>query len=191
MLQLTGYSDRYSGSPGDTITFYVNSENNRGYRADIVRLIHGDTNPDGPGFKEELLNTSVSGEYPGRNQVIHGGSYIVVPDAAPLRDLDSLTLQVFVWSTTPGKGVQGLLTKWLEPDNSGYGLFIGENGAAEFRVGDGKKVEKVSSGKQILPKVWYLVAASLDALERQREPLPGACPHGGERRPRDEPAPPA
>ena len=163
MMELTGYTDRYSGSPGDTIRFYVNSENSLPYRADMVRLIHGDTNPDGPGFKEEVLEGPVSGEYKGRNQVIHGGSYVVMPDAAPLR-VESFTLQTFVWSTTPEKGVQGLVTKWLDSDRSGYGLFIGEDGSLELRIGDGSgRVERVSSGKPLLRKVWYVAAASYDA----------------------------
>ena len=42
MLRITGYSDTYSVCPGDTVTFYVNSEKNEDYQADIVRLIHGD-----------------------------------------------------------------------------------------------------------------------------------------------------
>ena len=52
-LGITGYSDRISVQPGQTIQFYVHSERSESYRADIVRLIHGDTNPDGPGYKEE------------------------------------------------------------------------------------------------------------------------------------------
>lgn len=48
MLRITGYSDRYSIRPGDDITFYVNSEKGEDYEAKLVRLIHGDTNPDGP-----------------------------------------------------------------------------------------------------------------------------------------------
>jgi len=62
MLRITGYSDVYSLHPGDTVKFYVNSEKGEGYQADIVRLIHGDTNPEGPGFKEEVKKTPVSGK---------------------------------------------------------------------------------------------------------------------------------
>ena len=53
MLRITGYSDRLSVRPGEDITFYVHSEDEESYRVDIVRLIHGDTSPEGPGFKEE------------------------------------------------------------------------------------------------------------------------------------------
>ena len=51
MLKITGYSDKYSAHPGEEIKFYVNAEYNDNYETQIVRLIHGDTNPEGPGYK--------------------------------------------------------------------------------------------------------------------------------------------
>ena len=90
MLQLTGYGSRLSAAPGDAVQFFVNSEQRRPYRADIVRLIHGDLHPDGPGFKEQEIGTPVSGEYPARHQVILAGSFVIVPDAPPLH-VESLT----------------------------------------------------------------------------------------------------
>ena len=53
-MRVVGYADRFSIQPGETIKFMVSSEVPQ-YRADIVRLIHGDTNPKGPGFKEEVV----------------------------------------------------------------------------------------------------------------------------------------
>ena len=47
MLRITGYSDKCSVTPGDEITFYVHSEFGESYQSDIVRLINGDTNPEG------------------------------------------------------------------------------------------------------------------------------------------------
>ncbi|MFL5693964.1 MAG: hypothetical protein ACJ795_19405, partial [Ktedonobacteraceae bacterium] len=67
-------SDQLSMMPGKTIRFMVNCEGAEKYRVDLVRLIHGDTNPAGPGFKEEVIETPISGEYPGRKQVIYSGS---------------------------------------------------------------------------------------------------------------------
>ena len=55
MLKITGYSDKYQAFPGEKIKFYINSEHNENYEVQIVRLIHGDTNPDGPGYKEEEI----------------------------------------------------------------------------------------------------------------------------------------
>ena len=94
MLRITGYSDKYSVCPGDEITFYVNSEKNEPYKADIVRLIHGDTNPEGPGFKEKVIKAPCNKNYTGKNQKIHGGSYGCI-QADHRMDTDSFTLQAF------------------------------------------------------------------------------------------------
>jgi len=56
MLKITGYSDKYSAHPGEEIKFYINAEYNDNYKTQIVRLIHGDTNPEGPGYKEEEID---------------------------------------------------------------------------------------------------------------------------------------
>ena len=62
MLRITGYSDRLSVRPGEAITFYVHSEEDEAYEAQIVHLIHGDTSPEGPGFKEEPVEAAVNGD---------------------------------------------------------------------------------------------------------------------------------
>ena len=160
MLRITGYSDCYSIRPGDDITFYVNSEKGEDYEAKLVRLIHGDTNPDGPGYKEEEIAAPFDGSYTGRNQKIHGGSYVIVPHDERM-SVSSFTIQAFIFPTTPTKGRQGILTKWV--DDTGYGLFVDDDGSLALCIGDGDHVHKLSSGKPLLRKVWYLAAASYDA----------------------------
>ena len=163
MLRITGYSDTYTAFPGDKIKFYVNSEKNEGYDVQIVRLIHGDTNPEGPGYKEEEIGAQCNKSYQGRNQKIHGGSYVVIPHDERL-NAKSFTLQAYIFPTLPEKGKQGILTKWNETDKSGYGLFIDENSCLSVTIGDGAgQVMNLSSEKKLLGKVWYLVAASYDA----------------------------
>ena len=162
MLRITGYSDKYSVCPRDNIKFYVNSEHNEDYDAQIVRLIHGDTNPEGPGYKEEEISTPCNTTYTGRNQRIHGGSYVIIPQDERL-NVEGFTLQAYVFPTTPGKGRQGVITKWVEESKCGYGLFIDNQGCLSIEIGDGKgNVMQLSSGKKLLHKVWYLAAASFD-----------------------------
>src|SRR4029453_1971693 len=110
-MKVVGYADRFSVAPGETIRFMVSCELPT-YRADIVRLIHGDPNPRGPGFKEELVASAISGEYPGRFQEIHPGSYVRVADNPALRLRGSFTIQAWILPTTPQKGPQGIVTKW-------------------------------------------------------------------------------
>lgn len=50
-MKVTGYSDKLSAAPGEIVRFMVHCQLPT-YRADIVCLICGDTNPQGPGVKE-------------------------------------------------------------------------------------------------------------------------------------------
>lgn len=161
-MKVIGYSQQLSVFPGQDVDFHVSCDADQ-YHADIVKLIHGDTNPDGPGFKIEPVKTDIDTDLPGRVQRIHSGSHVLVDDTGKLRLTGSLTLQAMVCPTTPEKGVQGVLTKWSAENEAGYGLFIGDDGCAQFWLGDGKgKTVRLSSGKPLLNGIWYLLAATLD-----------------------------
>ena len=109
-LPVLGYADRFSGAPGETIRFMVSCEGPEGYRADLVRLIHGYTDPEGPGFKEQEVDHPVNGTYPGRYQPLRSGSYVRIDGG--VAPTEGLTVHTFVWPTLPGRGVQGLVTRW-------------------------------------------------------------------------------
>ena len=133
------------------------------YRADIVRLIHGDPHPQGPGRKEEQIDTSINGDYPGRIQEIHPGSYVVLPAAPLLADLSSFTLQAWIYPTLPGRGWQGLLTRWDAQQASGYGLLIGPEGDIVARLGRGSGASQTfRTGVALQPHRWYFVAVVFD-----------------------------
>lgn len=170
MLRITGYSDRFSVRAGETIKFHVNSEFSESYDAKIVRLIHGDTNPDGPGYKEEEIDTSVTGTYQGEHQPLYSGSYIFVPHSE-LMDVSSFTLCALIYPTTPvtdtegvNVGMQGILTKFDESTQTGFGLYINDDGELTLRIGAGEgKVQSFSTDKPLFRKVWYKVAATYNA----------------------------
>ncbi|HEY7029761.1 MAG TPA: LamG domain-containing protein [Thermomicrobiales bacterium] len=164
-MNLVGYTDRLSVAPGESIQFMVSSTQ-RTYRADIVRLIHGDENPQGPGFKEAEIESPVNGEYAGRVQPILTGSYVLVLTDARLDLAGGVTLQAWVMPTTPEKGQQGLLGKWSASDSSGYLLAIEDGGDLALRLGDGKgKTVDVRSGVPLAHHTWSFVAASFDAAD--------------------------
>ena len=161
-MEVVGYADRLSVAPGETLRFYVSCQQPT-YQADIVRLIHGDPNPKGPGFKEAFISTPVSQEYPGRQQEIHTGSHVVVPDTPVLRMPYGFTLQAWIYPTTPQKGVQGLLSKW-GAEGGGYGLCIDASGVLALWLSDQDgRTEKVKLTSPLRPAEWYFVAATYDA----------------------------
>ena len=152
-FKLIGYPDRWSAEPGQIVQFMVSSELPR-FRADIVRLIRGSVDPSSPAVKEEAVESSLNGEYAGKVQPIPTGSYVSIPDQAPLRLTSSFTLQAWIAHTRPGKGVQAVMTKWSDADRSGYGLVVEEDGSLGLWLGgpDGR-VEKVRSGKPLKPAI--------------------------------------
>lgn len=81
MVPLIAYLDRLSARPGEAIAVKVSSQLPEPYTADLVRIIHADPNPDGPGMKLEDTPSAFAGPYPSRPQAVHPGSFGVV-DAA-------------------------------------------------------------------------------------------------------------
>ena len=162
-MKITGYADKFSVHPGDTIKFFVNCDGPAEYQADIVKMIHGDTNPRGPGFIEEAIKADCNGTYKGVKQEIYSGSYGFVADK-PQFCVESVTLQCWIWPTTPKThpkywkhGAQGLVTKWC--DGKGYGLFLNEDGCIEFRIND----QVITTGAPVRDHAWHFIAASFDA----------------------------
>ena len=176
MMKITAYADQISVAPGETINFMVNCSA-KSFKADIVKLICGDTNPDGPGYKEKVIRTSASGTYKGRKQVIHAGSFVEVANTPIFNQLQSFTIQAMIWPTTPDKGRQTLVSNWSQSTRCGAQLIIeAENGGVGLCLGAGKgKVQTVATGKPLLSHEWYFVAASFDAktktIQLVQEPL--------------------
>ncbi len=109
MKRIVGYSDEISVRPGNKISFMVSSEDNAEYNASFVRIIHGDTNPEGPGYKVETLSSDIDGSYQGQRQECLGGSFVAVPNSLTLERMESFTVQAMIWPTTPEKGSQSIV----------------------------------------------------------------------------------
>jgi hypothetical protein len=73
VVPLIGYVDRFSARPGETVAVKVSSELGDPYRADLVRIIHDDANPGGPGVKFEEVPSSFAGIYRSRDRVARIG----------------------------------------------------------------------------------------------------------------------
>ena len=162
-MRLVGYADKFGVHPGETIKFMINCDGPKEFKAEIVQMINGDTNPRGPGFIEKAVPGSIVKTVPGRKQVVHSGSYGYVKDNRQLQ-VKSFTLQCWIWPTAPKThpkywkhGPQGLVTKWS--DDKGYGLFINEKGHVEVRV-NGTKLE---SPQPVRDHAWHFIAATFDA----------------------------
>jgi len=175
-MKITGYCDKLSAAPSETIQFMVNCELPT-YTVDVVRIICGDTNPQGPGVKEKVVKTPVSKTYKGRKQTIETGSYVTISSSPLLENLESFSFQAMIWPTTPEKGRQVIMAKFRDRDKSGVALVIAErDGSIGLVLGDGHgNGETLTTGKPLLAREWYFVGVSYDAKTHEvaiyQEPL--------------------
>ena len=164
-VKLFGYTDKISVKPGEVVQFHVTAEDTDTAQAQLVRLIHGDQDPSGPGFIEEEIDCSANGSWQVEKQYTQVGSFLEVADPAGKLALEgSLTLFAFIYSTLPKvQGGQCLMGRWDNYRNQGYYLGLNESGRLEFRVGQGEKVDYLQAETPLQAQIWYFVAATLDA----------------------------
>jgi N,N-dimethylformamidase len=158
---ITGYCDKISVQPGDEINFMLSSNNASEVTVQIVKLIHGDENPVGPGFIEREVSTSCSSATEVVEQATQVGSYMVIANSDRFATDASFTMHAYIWPTTPTSGSQGLITRWS--DERGAALGINDDGCLELSIGDGKSTTKLRAEAPLQSHVWYFVAASFDA----------------------------
>ena len=79
-IKVFGYTDKLSVKPGDELTFHVHADGTDKAKAQLVRLIHGDEHPSGPGFIEEEIASPLNGEWKLRKQYTQVGAFLTVDD---------------------------------------------------------------------------------------------------------------
>ncbi|MFN3937046.1 MAG: N,N-dimethylformamidase beta subunit family domain-containing protein [Gemmobacter sp.] len=165
--RIHGYCTPWSVRPGEGIRFMVSAEGVTEIRAMLVRLVHGDENPEGPGFVEEEIPGAVPELLHVRRQFTQKGSFAEVP-GFETRDPagGSFTIAAFVWPTAPGKRRQTMLGRWDIHGSRGWALGIDPEGHLEFWLGNGRDVDQVRAEVPLIPRSWYFVAASFDAATR-------------------------
>jgi N,N-dimethylformamidase beta subunit-like protein/concanavalin A-like lectin/glucanase superfamily protein len=168
-IKVFGYSDKISVKPGDEISFHVTADGTNRAQAQLVRLIHGDQHPSGPGYIEEEIESSIDGQWELRKQFTQVGAFLSVADPSRKLALDgSFTLHAFIWPALHGEGLrQALIGRWDIFKNQGYCLGINQKGVLEFWLGDGKEIDYVAAEVPLMRNIWYFVAVSYDARSGQ------------------------
>ncbi len=160
--ELTGYATEISLSPGDELAFMV-STTEVSYAPDMVKLIHGDEHPDGPGFRERAVSTVPASTHPGRVQETRCGSYARSSPTETVGAGDALTLIAWVQPTLPAVARSGILTWWSEADCLGFGVFREPEGDVSLRLGHGAgRISIYRTGVPLPVGVWSHIAASYD-----------------------------
>ena len=158
LIPLLGYTDRLSGRPGHTIEFKVSSYADEPYHASLVRIISADPNPAGPGLIEEHIDIAFGGMFPSRPQAFYPGSYASIEVGTMFESLRSFTIVATIWSTTPDKGVQGVISC-----GDVLNLGIDERGCVTVTCQGAVQ----STGEAVKTRRWYHIWTTYDVASNR------------------------
>ncbi|HTJ92510.1 MAG TPA: N,N-dimethylformamidase beta subunit family domain-containing protein [Pararobbsia sp.] len=158
MLKITGYADRISAHPGETIRLMVNCEYPT-FELDVVRVVQGDTSPAAPRQKLQPVEGSRR-TLPGLAQRIIAGSFGIVDNVPTLSNGQPIGFQAYVFPTTPRKGSQTLISHYDPDTQSGLVLGIDSAGAAFFELIRAGSHYRASASYALTDHAWFFVGGS-------------------------------
>jgi N,N-dimethylformamidase len=166
MIPLTGYSDKLSVRPGETIRFHVASAAAAPVTQRLVRVISADPNPAGSGMVEEAVAAAVETVATPQPQTVPLGSYAVIPPYPALTAVRSFTAVVSAWAG--GTGMPGCLMAFGDLAASGNRVVLsvaaGAHGPCfQATLGQGTAPAVVVATPTITAERWYSVILTLDA----------------------------
>jgi N,N-dimethylformamidase len=151
-VKVVGYAAELRVRPGESIGFHVSSTE-EGYTSRIVRLLHGDDNPAGPGFKAPAVTEPTS--HPGAVQEIRPGSSVRVTNPAGLELPAGFALETWVLPTLHVPEAQ------LIALGDGPVLLL-RDGVPALRVGGAE----LAADTALRTGVWYRLVAEVVAEGR-------------------------
>ncbi len=159
MLPITGYVDRWSVRPGETINFMIGVRGGGRYRARIARVICGDPNPQGPGYREIPVPWALEGEHDGKEQRIAKGSWIDIPQLDLGGGERPIAFAATIWPTLVAADRQAVLS-WTSGDAS---LTLGFGAKGAFcRLTTPAGVVDIDTGVSLTERAWHDIACLFD-----------------------------
>ncbi len=133
------------------------------YDVRLVRLIHGDTNPGGPGFKQRVVPSAIDGRRPGKRETIRSGSCVdIALDGVGVDLSREVSFCAFVQATDPAAGTPQVIAGQGTPvDGTGWALALSAEGDLQV-IGAGQVVARLGPMRRW---AWYLLALSLRIRE--------------------------
>jgi N,N-dimethylformamidase len=152
-----GYAQEWSVRQGESVSLAVSGAGADSVEVQLVKLIHGDTQPAGPGFQEREVASDADGTYPLVTQPSQHGSYGRLGAAAPILGDGAVSLCAMVCPTRP-LGDQPVLSAWDAATGTGIALML-EDGLVPALWLDSVRL---AAPARLRPGVWYSLCGSWD-----------------------------
>ena len=164
MLSITGYTDRLSVSPGETIEFKISSSHSKPYHASLIKILYADPNPEGPGIQEEDLSNIFSSTFPSRRQPVHPGSYGRVDGFSGISAIPDFTVYATIFPTMPDGDIQGIVGTYDATAQQGVSLGIDAEKGLFVCAGE---IGELCLRLPLRKRRWYRVWLSYDSTGKR------------------------
>ncbi len=163
MLPLTGYADRLSVRPGETIRFHLTNATGAKVEAKLVRVICADANPAGPGILVEPVASAPVACGAAGEERSPRGSHARIEDPGRCFGTGSFSVTCLVHPTRLAGARQGIVSRTGDAARSGFALAIDEQGRLCASIGDGTSMRDVAVvSNPLVERAWHAVWLVMD-----------------------------
>ena len=138
MLPLTGYADRLSVRPGETIRFHLANATGAEVEAKLVRVVCADANPAGPGVLVEPVASPPAAVAAAGEERVPRGSYARIEDVGRCFGAGGFSITCLVHPTRLAGARQAIVSRTGDAARSGFTLAIDEQDRLCASIGDGE-----------------------------------------------------
>ena len=157
MLPLTGYADRLSVRPGETIRFHLANATGAEVDAKLVRVVCADANPAGPGILLEPVESAPAACGAAGEERSPHGSYARIDDPGPCFGTGSFSVTCLVCPTRLVGARQAIVSR-TDAKARGFSLIIDERSRLCASIGDGAAMRDVAVVEDpLVERAWHAV----------------------------------
>ncbi|MFZ9407893.1 MAG: N,N-dimethylformamidase beta subunit family domain-containing protein [Burkholderiaceae bacterium] len=168
MLALTGYAERLSVRPGETLRFHVSHAHPAPVRAWVVRVVCADPNPAIGGVQCIPVDMPVKTLVEPQPQRVPSGSYAVLGDEQlldPFRATGSISLRLWAQPTLL-LGRRQVLLSWQNDQGQGLTIELTAQARVCIRLGSAAGETRLESANPLSLRVWSCIRVGIDSDAR-------------------------
>ena len=163
MLPLTGYANRLSVRPGETIRFHLSNATGADVEARLVRVVCADANPAGPGILLEPVASTPARCGTATEQRSPQGSYARIENPGRSFGAGGFSLTCLVQPMRLAGARQAIVSRTGDAAASGFVLALDERGRLCASLGDGASMRDVAVVPEpLVERAWHAVWLVVD-----------------------------
>ena len=158
-MNILAYANKFSVQTNENIEIKVSCSQIKTYKADLIKLIQGDTNENGPGYKDKKIKCNLGGPFKARYQSLPVGSYGLIKNKEIFSKIKNIFVEIKIFPTLLNQRKEQIIfSKYDNSKKIGIKLLIDYNDKINFIFNN----FKISIKEKLNGNNWYSVEAGYE-----------------------------